>query len=58
MDLYRKDPAVTRAMALALMRQALELLDATDEKTAAAHLQQSIDTLLRRHPTTVENATG
>lgn len=42
------DPTVTRAMALALMRQALELLDAVNEHAAAAHLQLAVDTLLRR----------
>jgi hypothetical protein len=56
MDLHRKDPAVTRAMALALMRQALELLDATEEQMAAAQLQQSVDTLLRRRPDTAVEA--
>ncbi|WP_162272323.1 hypothetical protein [Sphingobium yanoikuyae] len=35
-------------MALALMRQALELLDAVNEHAAAAHLQLAVDTLLRR----------
>ena len=46
MDLYTKDPAVTRALALVLMRQALDLLDAVEEGHAASHLQMAVDTLL------------
>ena len=46
MDLYEKDPTVTRAMALALMRQALELLDAVREDGAAGQLRGAVDTLL------------
>jgi hypothetical protein len=37
-----------RALALVLMREALDLLDRTDDVGAAAHLQHSIDTLLKR----------
>jgi hypothetical protein len=46
MTLYEQEPTLTRALALALMRKALELLDATRELAAAAELQRSIDTLL------------
>lgn len=46
MDLYEKDPAVTRAFALALMRQALEYLTAVRDEDAAGHLQLAIDALL------------
>ena len=37
-------------MALALMRQALEWLEAADEDKAAAHLRDAVDTLLKRAP--------
>lgn len=47
MDLCEKDPTITRAMALALMRQAHELLQAVRENDAANHLQAAVDTLLR-----------
>lgn len=50
MDIYRKDAAVTKAMALALMRQALDLLDAVSEQTAGCHLQAAIDALLKKLP--------
>ncbi len=50
MDIYKKDAAVTKAMALALMRQALDLLDAVNEQTTGCHLQAAIDTLLRKLP--------
>jgi hypothetical protein len=50
MDIYGKDAAVTKAMALALMRQALDLLDAVKEQAAGCHLQTAIDTLLRKLP--------
>lgn len=47
MDLYEKDPTVTRALALALMRQAHELLQAASESDAADQLQVAVNTLLR-----------
>lgn len=47
MDVFVKDPTVTRAMALALMRQALALLDAVGETGPAAHLQMAVDTMTR-----------
>lgn len=46
MELYRKDPVVTKAMALALMRQALDLLAVLDEAAAGCHLQMAIDRLV------------
>ena len=46
MDLSETDPTVTRALALALMRQAKEYLAATNDVDAADHLQRAIDTLL------------
>jgi len=45
MDLYEKDPVITRAVALALMRQALALLDAVGETGPAVHLQMAVDTM-------------
>jgi len=45
MDSNGKDPVVTRALALALMRQALALLDTVGETAPAAHLQMAIDTM-------------
>ena len=47
MDVFVKDPTVTRAMALALMRQAHELLRSASEIDAANQLQAAVDTLLR-----------
>ena len=44
------DPTLQKAMALALMRQALEWLEAADEDKAAAHLRDAVDTLLKRAP--------
>lgn len=37
-------------MALALMRQALEWLEAADEEKAAAHLRDAVDAVLKRAP--------
>jgi hypothetical protein len=59
MDSYEKDPTVTRALALALMRQAHELLQAASESDAADQLQVAVNTLLgipRITPTPVESA--
>ena len=50
MDIYQKDPAITKAMAIALMRQALDLLDAVNERTAGYHLQMAIDAVLPAQP--------
>ncbi len=47
MDSYEKDPTITRALALALMRQAHELLQAASESDAADQLQVAVNTLLR-----------
>jgi hypothetical protein len=47
MDPDEKDPTVTRALALALMRQAHELLQAASESDAADQLQVAVNTLLR-----------
>ncbi|WP_176401116.1 hypothetical protein [Sphingobium sp. Z007] len=47
MDLYEKEPAVTQALALALMRQALEYLAAIKEEDASRHLQCAVDALLK-----------
>jgi hypothetical protein len=46
MDLSETDPTVTRALALALMRQAKEYLAATNDVDAADQVQRAIDTLL------------
>lgn len=46
MDLSDTDPTVTRALALALMRQAKEYLTATNDRDAADQLQTAIDILL------------
>jgi len=54
MDLYERDPTVTRAMALALMRQALELLEAVKEDGAAGQLRGAVDSLLRKPVATQE----
>ena len=50
MEHHEKDPAVTRAMALALMRQAHNLLQSVTEEATATQLQEAIDTLLRNRP--------
>lgn len=50
MDLYQQDPNVTRALALTLMRQALDLLGAVGEEHPSCHLQMAIDTLLQKRP--------
>lgn len=47
MDHYEKDPVVTKALALALMRQAREYLSAIREEEASAHLQLALDALLK-----------
>ncbi|WP_298674016.1 hypothetical protein [uncultured Sphingomonas sp.] len=46
MDTFETDPTMTRALALALMRQAKEYLTATKDGDAADQLQRAIDTLL------------
>ncbi len=50
MDLNQQDPGVTRALALALMRQASEYLVAIDEDEASLHLRRAIDALLKPTP--------
>lgn len=50
MDFYEKDPTVTKAVALALMRQAQSLLAAVNEQHADGHLQMAIDALLQKKP--------
>lgn len=54
MDLYEKEPAVTQALALVLVRQALEYLAAIKEEDASRHLQRAVDVLLK--PRTVPPA--
>ena len=44
----KHDPVAARALALVLMREALDLLDEINDHGAAAHLQHAIDTLLQR----------
>lgn len=46
MDLSDKDSTVTRALALALMRQAKEYLTTTNDLEVADQLQNAIDILL------------
>ncbi|MFL0418523.1 hypothetical protein ACH0CP_13120 [Sphingomonas sp. 179-I 2A4 NHS] len=48
MDDLDNDPILQKAMALALMRQALEWLEAADEERAAAHLRDAVDAVLGR----------
>jgi len=50
MEHHEKDSAVTRAMALALMRQAQNLLQGVREEASVTQLQRAIDTLLRKRP--------
>ncbi|CAH0354432.1 hypothetical protein [Sphingobium sp. CECT 9361] len=50
MEHHEKDPAITRAMALALMRQAQNLLQGVREEASVTQLQRAIDTLLRKRP--------
>ena len=50
MEHHEKDSAVTRAMALALMRQAQNLLQDVKEEASVTQLQRAIDTLLRKRP--------
>lgn len=47
---HLEDLTATRALALALMRKALELLDAAGEDMAAIYQQSAIDKLLRTPP--------
>lgn len=47
MDISDTDPTVTRALALALMRQAKDYLRATGDLDAAQHVEHAIDTLLK-----------
>lgn len=47
MDLFEKDPVLTRALALVLMRQAHDLLATVEEPDAARHLLQAIDAVRR-----------
>ncbi len=42
MELYEKDPGVTRAVAIGLIGQTLELLDAIGEEEAGALLRRAI----------------
>ena len=58
MDKDGKDPVVTRALALALMRQALALLDAVGETAAAVHLQMAVETLRRASPLSPDDRVG
>lgn len=58
MDVFVKDPTVTRAMALALMRQALALLDAVGETGPAAHLQMAVDTMTRASASALNGGLG
>jgi hypothetical protein len=51
------DPTLQKAMALALMRQALEWLEAADEDKAAAHLRNAVDAVLKR-ASQIDRATG
>lgn len=48
MDHSEKDWTLDRAMALALMRQALDLLEAAHEQAAASHLRNAVEAMLRR----------
>jgi len=50
MDDLDTDPTLQKAMALALIRQALEWLEAADEEKAAAHLRDAVDAVLKRAP--------
>lgn len=50
MDLFEKDPALTKAVALTLARQAQEMLATVEEADAARYLGMAIDALLRRSP--------
>ncbi len=50
MDDLDTDPTLQTAMALALMRQALEWLEAAEEDKAAAHLREAVDAVLKRAP--------
>jgi len=50
MDLYEKDPALTKAVTLALTRQAQDLLTTVGEVEAARYLGMAIDTILKRPP--------
>lgn len=50
MDKDEKDPVVTRALALALIRQALALLDAVGETAPTVHLQMAVDTMIGAAP--------
>ena len=42
------DPTLQRALALVLMREAMDALERADETTACCHLQAAIDKLLGR----------
>lgn len=48
MDVEETDQVVTRAVALALMRQVRELLEALPASDATAHLERAIDAVRQR----------
>ena len=48
MGLYEKDPALTKAVALALTRLARDLLTMIQEEEAARYLGMAIDAILKR----------
>ncbi|WP_210358966.1 hypothetical protein [Sphingomonas beigongshangi] len=50
MDDLVEDPMLQKAMALALIRQALDWLEVADEEEAAAHLREAVDAVLKRAP--------
>ncbi|WP_337847870.1 hypothetical protein [Sphingomonas sp.] len=50
MDQTMDDPVVQRALALVLMREAMEILDRVGEDMSCNHLQLAVDTLLRHKP--------
>jgi len=58
MDQHGKDSVVTRALALALMRQALTLLNAVGETAPAVHLQMAVDTMARAAASSREDGAG
>jgi hypothetical protein len=58
MDKDGKDPVVARALALALMRQALALLDAVGETAPAVHLHMAVETLRRASPLFPDDRVG
>jgi hypothetical protein len=55
MDVDRRDPNISRVLALALMRQAEDYLISSGDDEVVVHLQRAIDALLKFRSAGLEN---